>query len=110
VLQDNVLLCIAFDVPAADSFKNSQEIAEEGDAAGKPPMKTKYTRLNAKTADALERIAEANRASESSIIALAVERLVAEVRETGRLPVPVVDLSDESPDQEPEPADPAKPA
>jgi len=59
-------------------------------------MKAKTIRLNDKTADAVERIAGANHTSDSHVIVLAVERLVDEVRETGRLPVPPVDLSDDT--------------
>ncbi|MCW1913700.1 hypothetical protein OJ996_08950 [Luteolibacter sp. GHJ8] len=55
-------------------------------------MKTKTTRLPDPLAGQLETIATANLTSEAKVIELAVERLVAEVRETGRLPLPPVNF------------------
>lgn len=58
-------------------------------------MKTKTARLPDKLAAHLETIATGNRTSESKVMELAVEILVAEVRKTGRLPLPPVELEDE---------------
>lgn len=55
-------------------------------------MKTKATRVPDELAANLEQIAAANRISEGRVLELALERLVAEVRETGRLPLPPVAL------------------
>ena len=51
-------------------------------------MKTEATRIPEELSLALGHIATANRTSKGKILELALERLVAEVRETGRLPLP----------------------
>lgn len=55
-------------------------------------MKTEATRIPEALAADLEQFAAANRISKGRILSLALERLVAEVRETGRLPLPPVKL------------------
>jgi predicted transcriptional regulator len=57
-------------------------------------MKTKTTRLPDPLAAQLEAIAAANRMSEGRVLELATEQLVAEVRKTGRLPLPPMKLED----------------
>jgi hypothetical protein len=56
-------------------------------------MKTEATRIPETLASDLEQIAIANRLSKGRVLALALERLVAEVRQTGRLPLPPVQLN-----------------
>jgi predicted transcriptional regulator len=55
-------------------------------------MKSKTARLPDGLSHDLEQIAAANRMSESRVLELAAEMLVAEVRRTGRLPLPPVNL------------------
>jgi len=56
------------------------------------PMKQKATRLPNELADELERVAKANRMSESRLIELAVEKMLKEIRTTGKAPLDTSDL------------------
>ena len=57
-------------------------------------MKTEVTRIPDPLAADLDRIATANRLSKGRVLELALERLIAEVRETGRLPMPAINLAE----------------
>jgi hypothetical protein len=56
------------------------------------PMKSESANIRDELAEKLSAIAKANRLSKARVIELAIENLVEEVRKTGRLPVPKMEI------------------